>query len=39
MIKYSTKKIYATMIFLLADIDNMKKSISNITNGVGSKSK
>ena len=27
------------MVFLLADIDNMKKSISNITNSVGSKSK
>ena len=27
------------MIFLLADIDNMKKSISNVTNNVGSKSK
>ena len=27
------------MVFLLTDIDNMKKSISNVTNSVGSKSK
>ena len=27
------------MMFLLADIDNMKKSISNVTNSVGSKGK
>jgi len=27
------------MMFLLNDIENMKKSINNITNGVGSKSK
>jgi len=27
------------MMFLLTDIDNMKKSINNVTNGVGSKSK
>jgi len=27
------------MMFLLADMDSMKKSISNITNGVSSKSK
>jgi len=27
------------MVFLLADIDNMKNSISNVTNIVGSKSK
>ena len=27
------------MMFLLNDIENMKKSISNVTNGVGSKSK
>jgi len=27
------------MVFLLTDIDNMKKSIGNVTNNVGSKSK
>jgi len=27
------------MMFLLTDIENMKKSISNVTNSVGSKSK
>jgi len=27
------------MVFLLTDIDNMKKSISNVTNSVGNKSK
>jgi len=27
------------MMFLLTDIDNMKKSINNVTNNVGSKSK